>query len=130
MLEKRNWSAGNAAKAREHDWAADAAKLEEVLRAVGARVADDFVGITSLPVRDLTIEVQGASGLDIRIKFEDRHYRAPQDVLSEAQLDLLALLVLIEVHIECAARGAMRTRAPPVHLKMPDRWSANHTPPS
>ena len=108
LLERRNWSAGNAARANEHDWSAEAAKVEEVLRAVGVRVARDFVEITSLPVTDLGFGIDGSSGLEIGIKFDSGPARAPQEILSEAQLDLLAVLVLIEVHIECSLRGQTR----------------------
>lgn len=105
LLKERNLKRGTADAAGEHDWSVEAAKLEKILRAVGPRVAADFVAITSLPITALDIKVDGESGLNLRVRFNDGAARAPQDVLSEAQLDLLALLVLIEVHIECASLG-------------------------
>lgn len=108
LLQQRNVKRGTADAAGEHDWSVEAAKLEQILRVVGPRVAADFVEITALPVSALEIKVDGESGLNLRVRFNGGAARAPQDVLSEAQLDLLALLVLLEVHIECASLGQRR----------------------
>ncbi|WP_454129647.1 AAA family ATPase [Microbacterium aurum] len=105
LLRERNHKRGYANAAGEHDWSVEAEKLEQILRSAGPRVAADFVAITSLPVAALDFKVDGDSGLSLRVRFDDGIARAPQDILSEAQLDLMALLVLIEVHIECASLG-------------------------
>ncbi|WP_203135977.1 hypothetical protein [Microbacterium sp. JZ31] len=105
LLRERNRRRGYANAAGEHDWSVEAKRLEQILRSAGPRVAADFVAITSLPVAALDFKVDGESGLSLRVRFNDGVARAPQDILSEAQLDLLALLVLIEVHVECANLG-------------------------
>lgn len=81
-------------------------ELTRILQSLTARVTTDFNTITGIGwVKEVTV-VAGTEGeLAITVTLPDGRKIDPTQILSEASLDVLALLILIEVHIECATLG-------------------------
>jgi hypothetical protein len=81
-------------------------ELAAVLEAAAHRVAADFAVVSGLTwVKGVNLEVADGARLAVRLLSAGRAPLDPVGVLSEAYLDLLALLIILEVHVECVARG-------------------------
>lgn len=85
-------------------------KLRDALAQVAERVSDDFLRVTDVDwVQAVEISFGGGGALDIQIRLKaTSHLVDPTAILNEAALDVLALLILLEVHIECARQGQSR----------------------
>ncbi|GAB3785346.1 AAA family ATPase [Nocardioides ungokensis] len=84
----------------------DFSALQEILEDVGARVSEDYRSITQQPwVAEVQFVLEETGALEIRLIRDTGKELLPEEVLSEAHLDLLALLILLEVHVACAERG-------------------------
>lgn len=80
--------------------------LMRVLQNVAVRVTSDFQSISRLTwIKEVVIIAGSESQLSIRLILSNGNEVDPVQLLSEAALDLLALLILVEVHIECATLG-------------------------
>ena len=77
-----------------------------LLQQVSSSVSEDFSRIARLDWVN-AVELRVGAQLDFAIELRTQADRRvdPVQVLSEAALDLLALLILIEVHIQCATLG-------------------------
>jgi ABC-type cobalamin/Fe3+-siderophores transport system ATPase subunit len=81
-------------------------EITRILQDLTVRVTADFVSISRLEwIREVTIVAGAESQLAITLILDNDKKLDPTQVLSEASLDLLALLILVEVHIKCAALG-------------------------
>jgi hypothetical protein len=81
-------------------------QLPEMLKAITDRVTADFIAVSKLAwISEVSIHVGENSELQITLLLENGRKVEPSQILSEAYLDLLALLILVEVHIECARLG-------------------------
>jgi hypothetical protein len=84
----------------------DLTRMRDILVAIGPRVALDYKTVAGESwIEDLTFTFTHNGMLDIALKRANGPSLRPEEVLSEAHLDLLALLILVEVHIECANLG-------------------------
>lgn len=80
-------------------------ELEVMLAAAAPRVADDFIAISGQDwLTGVRLVVTPGGGLHVELRAGEKRFD-PVGVLSEAYLDLLALLIVVEMHIECVARG-------------------------
>src|SRR5262249_52377191 len=80
-----------------------ARELTRILQNLTTRVTADFASISQLKwVEEVMIFAGPESELSITLTLSNKKKVEPTQVLSEAALDLLALLILVEVHIECA----------------------------
>lgn len=87
-----------------------APELPKLLAQVSGTVSEDFAQIADLPhVRAVQI-ISHHSGYELQISCVLSNGRrvAPEHVLSEGSLDLLALLILLAVARVCASRGQKR----------------------
>ena len=85
--------------------------INEFLGAVGPRLSQSFRKISSsdfVEEVDLSFGDLGALVLRIRLRIVNGKVCAPRDVLSEANLDLLALLFFVAIAQESAKRGQAR----------------------
>ena len=81
-------------------------ELTRILRDLTIRVTTDFTSISRLTwIKQVVIVAGAESELSITLILNNGREADPTQLLSEASLDLLALLILVEVHIECAALG-------------------------
>ncbi|WP_235509242.1 hypothetical protein [Terrabacter sp. Soil810] len=81
-------------------------QLREILDRVSLRVSDDFSRVVRKEwIREVAITLGDDESLDIRVALLSGRLADPVQVLNEAALDVLALLILLEVHIECAELG-------------------------
>lgn len=81
-------------------------QLREVLGKIGQRVGEDFEAVTGKDwISAVSMEIDNSKGLDITLTLTNGRMADPTQVLNEASLDLLALLILLEVHIQCATLG-------------------------
>lgn len=86
------------------------ARLSRFLTAVANRVSKDFIELAELQwLRAVEISAHGTSGLEVTVLPVGAKGPAdPQQVLSEAALDLLALLILFEMHLASVEMGQKR----------------------
>jgi AAA domain len=104
-LEARNAAAaaGKQALAQRDE---DRREMQAVLGEVAARVAEDYSAIVDNEHLDrIDFELDDRSGMAVTAHLANGLVQDPVQTLSEAHLDLLALLILLEVHIQCAALG-------------------------
>lgn len=81
-------------------------ELTRILQSLTNRVTVDFITVSQLTwVEKVEILADAESRLSISIRLGNGRSVDPTQVLSEAYLDLLALLILVEVHIECSTLG-------------------------
>jgi hypothetical protein len=81
-------------------------ELTRILQNLTSRVTSDFTEITGIEwVEEVAVTAGTGAELAIEIRLVNGSKVDPSQILSEASLDLLALLILVEVHIECAALG-------------------------
>jgi hypothetical protein len=84
-------------------------QLTQMLQTITSRVTVDFITVSQLAwIREVSIYVGSNSELSIALVLANDRRVEPSQILSEASLDLLALLILVEVHIECAELGQSR----------------------
>jgi len=104
-IDKRNRAEGNRLPEVTHS-VTSGPGLKDVLTAVAARVSEDFVRVTRVGwLTFIEISIGAESQLDVTLVLSSGKRVDPVQVLSEASLDLLATLILIEVHIACGALG-------------------------
>ncbi|MGK5684308.1 hypothetical protein [Actinoplanes sp. URMC 104] len=104
-LEARNAAAaaGKQALAQRDE---DRREMQAVLSTVAARVAEDYSAIVDNEHLDrIDFALDDRSGMAVTAHLANGLAQDPVQTFSEAHLDLLALLILIEVHIQCAALG-------------------------
>ncbi|WP_439386642.1 AAA family ATPase [Amycolatopsis lexingtonensis] len=83
----------------------DDAKIQQVLSRISDRVSDNFGKVVRLDwVDSVTLDIGEGQEFGITVELGGRAVE-PVQVLSEAALDLLALLIVVEVHVECAELG-------------------------
>lgn len=81
-------------------------QLREILGKIGQSVSEDFEAVTGKDwISDVSMEIDNSKGLNITLNLTNGRTADPTQVLNEASLDLLALLILLEVHIQCATLG-------------------------
>ncbi len=85
----------------------------DMLRRVCLKIAPEVAKSFKLITREewftsVEIEVSKNGSLDIFLLPDEKPPLKPENVLSEANLDLLALLVLLHIHIHCAEQGQHR----------------------
>jgi hypothetical protein len=81
-------------------------ELTRILQNLTSRVTSDFTEITGIEwVEEVTVTAGTGAELAIEVRLANGSKVDPSQILSEASLDLLALLILVEVHIECATLG-------------------------
>ncbi|MBM7389789.1 recombinational DNA repair ATPase RecF [Clavibacter michiganensis] len=84
----------------------DTKLLRELLEAVSNTVKADFYVITGMEwFQDVNFTISESGELRIMLSRARGRSLEPTDVLSEASLDLLALLILVELHLACADHG-------------------------
>ena len=84
-------------------------QLPQMLQTITTRVTAAFITVSQLSwIREVSINVGSSSELSITLVLTNDRKVEPSQILSEASLDLLALLILVEVHIECAELGQSR----------------------
>ena len=106
LAEKNH--ASTAAKPALALEAVDRSPLQEIFKTVAQRVTSDFLAVTGEAwISDIDFDMSNESSMAISLVTEAGSLD-PTQVLSEAMLDLLALLIFVEVHIECARRGQER----------------------
>lgn len=88
-------------------------QLDAILAEAGTTLSPSFLEISGLDfVREARLESEPASNaLDVRLVLADGEEADPQDVLSEAALDLLALLVYVSVIEASASHGQAKVLA-------------------
>ncbi|MCZ4327503.1 hypothetical protein [Brachybacterium paraconglomeratum] len=83
--------------------------LREILSESAPRVARMFKSISQSDwIDDVTLAPYGISGLSTKLTLSNGKTVDPTDILSEANLDLLALLIHIEMQIAASTRGQAR----------------------
>ena len=85
--------------------------LSEVFDSVGLRLTSAFKEISTTNFVDHIELVQGdltEVALSLKVHLKNRKVRPPKDVFSEANLDLLSLLVFLSIAQEAAERGQER----------------------
>ncbi|CCQ44423.1 hypothetical protein ARTSIC4J27_349 [Pseudarthrobacter siccitolerans] len=83
----------------------DRSRVQNILTRVSKRAAADFRTVTGAEwVTDFIFTLTGETGIKIKLLTRGKTID-PTQILSEAMLDLLALLIFIEMHIECAIAG-------------------------
>jgi AAA domain len=81
-------------------------ELTRILRSLTDRVTADFASVSRLDwAQSIKIVAGTESQLSIKVVLANGKQVDPPQILSEAYLDLLALLILVEVHIECVSLG-------------------------
>lgn len=105
----RRKAAAAAGKEAEEQESIDRTELRSILANVSPKVASDFRKITNdRSVEEVNFAIDDQSRLQILLKTIHGGTHEPTDILSEAHLDLLALLMIIEIHIECSRLGQMK----------------------
>ncbi|MFJ7630139.1 AAA family ATPase [Streptomyces sp. NPDC097595] len=86
------------------------ADIPELLRNITSQVSDDFSEISGLAhIKRVQVSTsKQGDGLDIFCILPSGRKVDPVQVLSEGALDLLALLIMLGVTLECAKRGQSR----------------------
>ncbi|WP_084148421.1 AAA family ATPase [Brachybacterium phenoliresistens] len=84
----------------------DYEKLRSVIEPAGNGIASQFREIANIPwIEKVELEIVGKSGLRAMLELSNGTKVSPDGVLSEAYLDLLALLILVKVHTASANLG-------------------------
>lgn len=103
-LEARNLAAA-AGKQALALGPADRSRFQEILTSVATKATQDFRAVTDADwLNDIHFTLVGETGIKIALIVEGKAVN-PTQILSEASLDLLALLIFTEIHIECATDG-------------------------
>lgn len=90
----------------------DTTELREMMAKVSPSISDDYRQITGDEwVEGIFFEIGENDELGVYLKRDGASSLRPEDVLSEAGLDLLALLILVELHIACAEKGQSKVIA-------------------
>lgn len=81
-------------------------QLRQVLATVSGRVSDDFSQVARKDwINEVVLQLDEQDGLDIWVALSSGRRVEPTQVLNEAALDVLALLILVEVHHQCSELG-------------------------
>jgi energy-coupling factor transporter ATP-binding protein EcfA2 len=103
-LEARNLAAA-AGKQALALGPTDRRRFQEILTSVAAKATQDFRTVTDIDwLTDIKFSLVGETGIKIELITGGKSVD-PTQILSEASLDLLALLIFTEVHIECISDG-------------------------
>lgn len=87
------------------------ALVREILSSASAELSDAFTRISAAPhIREIRLQLglEDQVSLDVVVHLSNETTAAAKDVLSEANLDLLALLVFTSVAAACAEHGQER----------------------
>jgi hypothetical protein len=80
--------------------------LRRVLQTISGRVSEDFAAVARKEwIAHVDLALDEGAGLDISLRLANGRTVDPVQILNEAALDLLALLILVEVHVECSLLG-------------------------
>lgn len=86
----------------------DPRRLGALLLAAGQRAGDDYRAVLQPNwLSDVRVNLLD-DGLSVQLIRTRGSSLDPTEILSEAQLDLLALFILIEMHVECAREGSAK----------------------
>jgi hypothetical protein len=86
----------------------DPRRLGTLLLAAGQRAGDDYRAVLQPNwLSDVHVSLDG-DALSVQLIRRSGSSLDPTAILSEAQLDLLALFILIEMHVECASEGSAK----------------------
>lgn len=86
----------------------DTEQLREILTEIAPSIVSDFRAISREEwVTNIRFNVSD-DRMEIQLCRTKGRPLSPEEILSEAALDLLALLVLVELHVACAERGQKR----------------------
>ncbi len=95
-------AASAAAEKRERSYE----EMASVFASAATAIAHDFSVIAGQAwIRRVRLQVADGAQLGVELVRDDEQAYEPEAILSEAYLDLLAILILIEVQVECAKRG-------------------------
>ncbi|WP_285480896.1 AAA family ATPase [Amycolatopsis sp. NBRC 101858] len=84
----------------------DDTKIRGVLNRISDRVSENFAKVARIDwVDSVNLDIGEDQEFDIMLDLSEGTSVAPDQVLSEAALDLLALLIIVEVHVECSTLG-------------------------
>lgn len=84
----------------------DDAKIQPVLSRISDRITENFTKVARLDwVDNVNLNIGEGQEFSITLDLAGGQTVEPIQVLSEAALDLLALLIIIEVHTECVELG-------------------------
>lgn len=87
----------------------DTRELRVLLAGIGPRVAGDFFGIYGEDwIRDIRFDVGANGSLDITLIRDQGRPLRPEEVLSEAGLDILSLIIAVELNVAAADLGQAR----------------------
>lgn len=85
--------------------ARDSKRIGDFLLAAGQRAGADYHAVLQPDwLSDVRVSIHGDT-LSVKLIRPRGAALDPTEILSEAQLDLLALFILIEMHVECAKEG-------------------------
>jgi hypothetical protein len=106
-LRRRNELFGMADESRAAQ-TIDLEMVASVLESLAATVAGDFRAVTDLSwLSSVTFHVADSGRLSVNLRTEAGKVLDPRDILSEAYLDLLALMVVVDLHL-LLAEGTQR----------------------
>jgi AAA domain len=92
----------------ERRTARDPHRLGTLLLAAGQRAGEDYRAVLQPNwLSDVQVSLDG-DALSVQLIRTRGAALDPAEILSEAQLDLLALFILIEMHVECAKEGSAK----------------------
>jgi len=87
----------------------DTRELRLLLAGIGPRVAGDFYGIYGEEwITDIRFDIGADGSLDITLIRDRGRPLRPEEVLSEAGLDILSLIIAVELHVAAADLGQAR----------------------
>lgn len=87
----------------------DTRHLRALLATIGPRVTSDFFGMYGQDwISDIKFTVDSDGSLNVALISESGSSVRPEDVLSEAGLDVLSLIIAVELHVAAATLGQTR----------------------
>ncbi len=105
IAERRSASQGQLRVARDSP-GTDLSRVSSLLRDISQSVTNDFAAISTLDwVAGVELSVGEGTDFSIMVTTHKGRSVEPTQVLSEAALDLLALLILTEMQIACSKLG-------------------------
>jgi hypothetical protein len=89
--------------------AKDLEVIRSIVAKIGPEIAKSFAEVSRESwITDVRVEISDANSLEITLARDGRPALRPEEVLSEANLDLLALFVFLHIHIACSNKGQLR----------------------
>lgn len=103
-IKQSTWLDGQVRHLRAEE--KDEARIRPLLNRISDRLSEDFAKVVRLGWVDVVnLDIGEGQQLGITLELANGQSVEPDQVLSEAALDLLALLIIVEVHVECAQLG-------------------------